>query len=200
MGQEKKPLKWDLGVRLFHWALVVAVTTSLLLGHFGPFVKTWHFWSGYAVGGLLIFRFAWGFIGGRHARFADFLYAPGTLFSYIKTLPRRRPSEWSGHNPLGSLAVFAFFFVLAAQVITGLIADDEIMNRGPFADWVSESARLEATAWHHTLSDVVLVLIALHIAAIAFYAVWKREDLLTPMITGRRRNRKVSSDDDHDQV
>ena len=41
--------------------------------------------------------------------------------------------------------------------------------------------------WHELAFRVLQGLIGLHLAAIAFYAVWKRENLVGPMITGARR-------------
>ncbi|MBN2628913.1 MAG: cytochrome b/b6 domain-containing protein [Rhodobacteraceae bacterium] len=179
---------WDPAIRVFHWALVVAVFAGWLLGHYGPLQMTWHFWAGYAVAGLVGFRLVWGIIGPKNARFASFLRSPRTVGAYVQTLPDRRPTAAAGHNPLGGWSIAAMLIVLAGQVATGLILDPEdYINTGPLAGLVSSDWNRWALGMHHRLGVVMAVLVGLHVAAIIFYRVWKREDLVTPMITGRRR-------------
>ena len=179
---------WDLFIRSFHWALAVAVIAGWLLGKFGPLQMTLHFWAGYATGGLILARLVWGVIGSPNARFVNFLRGPGAILAYARTLPRREAAQARGHNPLGGLSVVALLGVLAAQVATGLIIDpDDYINVGPLAEYVGSDWNRWALRWHHRLGLVLAILIGLHIAAILFYRFWKREDLVTPMITGRPR-------------
>ncbi|MFN3614503.1 MAG: cytochrome b/b6 domain-containing protein [Rubrimonas sp.] len=176
---------WDPALRVCHWALAAAVAAGWVLGKWGPGIMTWHFYVGYLVAGLLAFRLTWGLAGPRSARFGSFLRGPREVAAYAATLPRRQPSRWRGHNPLGGWASALLLALLAAQVGTGLVADaDDYLNRGPFAGAVSRQTALAAAGWHVTLSRVVLAMVALHLAAIAFYAVWKRENLVRPMLDG----------------
>lgn len=178
---------WDPAIRVFHWALAVFVCTSWALGEWGPSIMTWHFWSGYAIAGLLAFRLVWGVAGPATARFAQFLAGPVTVARYVATVPRRAPSRWHGHNPLGGWAVAVMLLLLIGQVTTGLVADpDDYINIGPLAHLVPEDVRFAAAAWHGRIATALLWVVILHVAAIAFYRVWKREDLVTPMITGRK--------------
>ena len=178
---------WDPLLRVFHWALAAGVAAAWLLGRFGPLDMTLHFWAGYVVLGLLAFRVVWGLIGPAPARFASFLYRPGAVAAYARGLFRRRPSGWRGHNPLGGVFVVALLVAVGAQAITGLFVDPEdYINVGPLAQHVSTEASRTALAWHAALAKVVLALVALHVAAIVFYRLWKREDLVRPMITGRK--------------
>lgn len=177
---------WDPLLRLFHWALAAAVTAGWLLGRFGPLQMTWHFWLGYAVCGLLAFRLVWGIIGPRTARFAAFVRGPGAVLAYLRTLPARQASPLRGHNPLGGWSVVAMLLVMAAQVVTGLTMDPEdYINTGPLAGYVSAGWNRQAVSLHGLLGNVLLGLVALHVAAILYYRLWKRQDLVTPMITGR---------------
>jgi cytochrome b len=189
--QTERVKLWDPVVRVLHWALAAAVATGWILGEFGPSIMTLHFWAGYAVLGLIALRLVWGVIGPRPARFATFLRGPGPVAAYARDVGERRPSYWRGHNPLGGWAVAALLIALAAQAGTGLFADaDDYLNVGPLAGWIEPRARLTAAAWHALLSTIVLALVILHVAAIVFYAVWKRENLVRPMIDGWKRVRK----------
>ena len=175
-------------LRAFHWLLVLGVVGGWLLGKFGPLQMTLHFWAGYLVAALLVFRLVWGFIGPATARFSQFLRGPRATLAYIRSLPARSPSRSYGHNPLGAWSVLALLGTLAAQVATGLIADpDDYINVGPLAGMVSSEWNRWALGMHHKLGWVLLALVALHLGAIVFYRAWKREDLVTPMITGRHR-------------
>lgn len=197
MADTDKPVQlaeirlWDLPLRLFHWALATAVTAAWLLGEFGPDVMTLHFWAGYAVIGLLAFRLVWGIVGPRHARFASFLYGPGTTLAYARTVFDRKPSYWPGHNPMGGAFVIAFLLVLAGQVATGLFADPEdYINVGPLASTVDAATNRLAGSLHETLSTLILLMVLLHVGMIGFYRRWKGEDLIRPMITGWKKVRK----------
>ena len=183
---------WDPALRLFHWALVICVVAAWGLGEFGPDIMTLHFYFGYAVTALLVFRLIWGLVGPATARFGHFLYGPGKTAAYAATLFERKPSYWRGHNPVGALAAFALLGILIAQVATGLASDpDDYINVGPLADFVGyDNARL-AAGLHHQIAPLLLILIGLHVAAIAFYKIWKRENLIYPMITGWKWVKKV---------
>ena len=52
---------------------------------------------------------------------------------------------------------------------------------------VSEATAYWLTSVHAANITVILVLIALHVLAITSYAVVKRQNLLWPMVTGRKR-------------
>ncbi|MCM5681685.1 cytochrome b/b6 domain-containing protein [Schlegelella sp. S2-27] len=174
---------WDLPTRLFHWALAACVIGLVVTSKIGGHAMAWHFRLGYAVLALLLFRLVWGMVGGHWSRFGSFLYGPGTIVRYLRGQGEARHRV--GHNPLGSLSVFGLLAVLAAQAGTGLFADDEIANMGPLARFVSTELSLRLT-WYHKVVGEPLVLgwVALHLLAIVFHAVVKRERLVVPMITG----------------
>jgi cytochrome b len=86
---------------------------------------------------------------------------------------------------LGSLSVFGLLGILAVQVGTGLVADDEIANTGPLISLVSGAVSSAATAWHKTGGQwLIFTLVGLHVAAILFYRLRKRIDLVGPMLHG----------------
>ncbi|HIV71049.1 MAG TPA: cytochrome b/b6 domain-containing protein [Candidatus Aquabacterium excrementipullorum] len=170
---------WDLPTRLFHWSLVAAVTTAIVTGKVGGTWMELHGKAGLFIVGLVAFRLAWGFLGSRYARFLTFLPTPGGILSYLK-------GQWqgAGHNPLGAFSVFGLLALLGAQAVTGLLGNDSNAFYGPLFALVDESFSNKLTGWHHQLSNVLLVLIGLHVAAIAFYLTFKRDNLVKPMVTG----------------
>ena len=177
---------WDLPTRLFHWALVGTVATGLWLGEYRGFSTiNLHFYFGYATAELLAFRLIWGVIGSESSRLRALVPSPRQLLAYVATLGRRTPSGVAGHNPLGGLSVLAMIVALIVQITTGLFAeDDSLFAEGPLSDYADNSTVLLMTSIHSISSRVILVLIAVHIAAVIFYLVWKRENLIKPMISG----------------
>ncbi|MDP1899497.1 MAG: cytochrome b/b6 domain-containing protein [Rubrivivax sp.] len=176
---------WDLPTRLFHWLLALAITGSVISGSIGGNAMLLHFRLGYLVLTLLAFRVLWGLVGGRWSRFSSFLYAPATVLRFLRG--QARPSEHLdvGHNPLGSFSVFGLLGMLALQVATGLVADDEIANVGPLNGLVSATTASLATGWHKNWGQwIILAMVALHVTAIVFYLMRKRINLVRPMLLG----------------
>lgn len=194
---EKTVLKerkvWSLPTRLFHWALAGTVLTGLYLGEFREFSTIQlHFYFGYATGGLLVFRLLWGLFGPAEARFSHLVPSPRSLVSYLKHVLARRPSGVAGHNPLGALSVLAMLAALAVQVMTGLGSEDDgLFSSGPLVPYLDSGTVLKMTAIHYWSSRVVMALVVLHLVAILFYRVWKRDDLVTAMVTGRKKVRET---------
>ena len=174
---------WDLPTRLFHWALVACVIGSLVSINIGGNAVGWHFRFGYAILTLLIFRLVWGFIGPRHARFASFPPNPAAAWRYL----RGREPHPAGHSPLGALSVYALLLSLTFQAVTGLFANDAIMWDGPLRGLVSNAVSDRLTALHQFNRLIVIGLVLLHLAAIAYYRFAKREPLVRTMVTGDRK-------------
>ena len=197
MGEMRREKIWDPVTRLWHWVLAVVVTTGWSLGEFMTFSTIdWHFYCGYAVLGLLAFRLLWGLVGPRPARLRDLLPGPRAVLAYVRQLPRRQPSGSPGHNPLGALAVLAMLLLLGAQAGSGLFVEsDDFFESGPLADEVPETVRDRMSWWHGMLSKGVLGIVTMHVCAIAFYWLWKKENLVWPMITGWKWVKVVSTDD-----
>lgn len=179
---------WDLPTRLFHWVLAACVIGSVVSAKVGGNAMAWHFRFGYVVFALLVFRILWGLVGGRWSRFASFVRPPAAVLRYLRG--RSDPAELTdvGHNPLGALSVVGLITILAIQVGSGLFADDEIANSGPLTALVSGATVSSLTTWHKSVGQwIVLVLVALHVAAILFYLVKKKVNLVRPMLTGDKQ-------------
>ena len=176
---------WDLPTRLFHWTLATAVVGSVISAKIGGNAMVWHFRLGALVLALLAFRVLWGLVGGRWSRFASFIYAPATVLRYLRGPTRPDEHLDVGHNPLGSASVFALLGFLVLQVATGLVADDEIANVGPLNRFASAGLVARASSWHKEYGQWLLIaLVLLHVAAIVFYFVRKRQNLVRPMLSG----------------
>jgi cytochrome b len=174
---------WDLPTRLFHWTLAVCVIGLVITANVGGNWMNWHLRLGYTVLSLLLFRLVWGFVGGHWSRFSTFIYGPATVLAYLRG--DGPPEHRIGHNPLGMLSVLALLCILLAQVGTGLIADDEIAYTGPLVRFVSGETISDATSYHKNVGKfIVLGLVVLHLLAIAFYKLVKKDNLVRPMVSG----------------
>ncbi len=175
---------WDLPTRVFHWSLALAVMVQVVTGRIGGGALVWHIRLGLFILALLAFRLVWGLVGGRWSRFGSFVYAPATVWRYLRGAHRPQEHLEVGHNPLGSMSVLAMLLLLSLQVATGLVADDEIATTGPLNRFVANATGLAATAWHKGLGKWLLVgLVVLHVAAIVFYRA-RGTNLIAPMVSG----------------
>ncbi|MCW5576390.1 MAG: cytochrome b/b6 domain-containing protein [Burkholderiales bacterium] len=185
-GGGKQPvLVWDVAVRVFHWALVLLIGFSWLSAEMDW--MDWHFYSGYAVLTLILFRILWGFAGSTHARFGDFLYGPSAIIAYLRTLPSRTAAKFAGHNPLGGISVLLILLCVLLQAGTGMFANDDILYEGPLYKHVSKDLSDLLTTIHKYNFNALLVLAGAHIAAVLYYLLWKSENLVKPMFTGRKQ-------------
>lgn len=187
---------WDPVTRLWHWILVLAVGIGWGFGRFMSFdTIAWHFYLGYLTLGLILFRCLWGFIGPASVRIRALLPKPAELWSYLRHLGRRQPSGTPGHNPLGSISAILMLLAIGAQAITGLfIVSDDFFESGPLSNYVSEATVNRLTWWHHLNADIILVLVLTHVGAILFYLLWKKENLVKPMLTGWKWVRREKRD------
>jgi cytochrome b len=176
---------WDLPIRLFHWAIVLLVAFSYVSAHYGW--MEYHFLSGYSILTLLLFRLVWGFVGSETARFRSFLVSPLRGLGHLTRFGRREPDNQIGHNEAGGWMVLAMLLLLLAQAGTGLFATDDALSQGPLAQFVSTDTSEKLSTVHSINFNLILGAIALHVLAIIAYAVVKRQDLVRPMLTGKKR-------------
>jgi cytochrome b len=170
---------WDLPTRLFHWLLAALALFSFVTAKVGGAWIQWHFYSGYTIVSLVLFRLLWGFAGSRYACFATFLKGPREIVAFV-----RSGSTVAGHNPLGALSVLAILASLLVQGTTGLFATDDIVNEGPLAELVASPTAAILTRIHRWNEWLLLVLVGLHLAAVLYYLLVRRRNLIVPMLTG----------------
>jgi cytochrome b len=177
---------WDAPTRLFHWALVLLIATLWWTGE--QRTLDWHRLAGYGVLGLLLFRLAWGFAGSTTARFSSFVAGPRRVARYVRhDMFRKTSAGHPGHNPLGGWSVVVMLVLLSVQIALGMVAVDvDGIESGPFSYLMSFEAGRQAAELHHLLFNLLLAVIALHVLASLFYLLYRREDLIRPMIFGSR--------------
>ena len=184
---DRSRLVWDLPVRIFHWVLVLAVIGAFVTNRLCVAYFHYHLLCGYTVIVAVLFRVVWGFVGTRHARFADFIRGPREIWRYLRALLRRVEAVHAGHNPLGGLMVIALLGGLLLQAGLGLFSNDEIFNAGPFNALLGHDLSRLVSSLHRRLFYLIAAAIVLHVGAVLWHQWGKKEDLLRPMITGRKR-------------
>ncbi|MFL5273800.1 MAG: cytochrome b/b6 domain-containing protein, partial [Anaeromyxobacteraceae bacterium] len=178
---------WDVPVRAVHWAQAALVVISVATGFTGGNALRIHRRSGYALLVLVVFRVLWGFLGGRHARFAAFLRGPRAVVAFVRDTAAARRPACAGHNPLAGWMVLALLAVLLVQGATGLFANDDIAFEGPLAAVVSKAVSDLLTSMHRTDAILLLALVAMHLGAVLFHVVVERRNPVPAMFTGRKR-------------
>jgi cytochrome b len=194
-AEPERRLVWDLPLRLFHWLFAGSVLASWATAQLGVSWMKWHLRLGYWTMGLLVFRILWGLAGPRHARFSSFLAGPRRIWRHARELTSAGHALNSvGHNPLGGLMVIFMLLLAVLQVGTGLFATDDITWSGPYNPSVSSATAKLLTRIHHINFNVIWLAIAVHIAAILFYALVKKDNLVPAMLTGWKPAEAVPAD------
>ena len=180
-GSGRRIILWDVPVRLIHWALVVLLAALWWTWRIGR--TEFHEQLGYVTLGVLLFRLYWGVFGSATARFGQFVKGPREIAAYL----RGRSSPQVGHNPIGALSVLLLLGAMLIEVGVGLFAQDlDGIEAGSLAQYVSYDTAEAARAWHALLFNMILAIVALHVLAILFYLVVRQDNLVGPMITGRK--------------
>jgi len=203
MGNEIRV--WDLLIRIFHWGLVLTFSIAYLSGDEESGL---HIYSGYVVLALIAFRVLWGLIGTRYARFSNFVYSPGTVIHYLKSLIAKKPKRYIGHNPAGGAMVIVMLICLFVVSTSGLkvyaiekglgplagnspalitirsaYADSEHGENGHGEDEEAEEFWEEI---HEASSNFMLFLIFLHITGVIVSGRLHNEHLVKAMLTGKK--------------
>lgn len=183
---------WDLPTRLFHWGLLCCVAGAVITAYMEQL--EWHMRFGQGVVTLLLFRLVWGVVGGHWSRFPSFSYGPLTIFRYLRW-QRQASQHWdAGHSPLGAMSVWAMLWLLLAQVLTGMVADDEIATTGPLIRFVSGAISSGATTWHKAYGQyIIYFLVAMHVTALIVYA-RRGKRLVGAMISGDKPRQMLAPD------
>jgi len=190
---------WDVLIRIFHWSLVLGFSIAYLTGEEG---SNLHIYSGYVVLGLITFRVLWGFIGTRYARFSNFVCSPKAVKQYLKDLAINKPKHSVGHNPAGGWMVIAMLSVLFVVTVSGLKVYAIEEGLGPLAgappvvtiisaaqaddDSEDEEAESYWEEIHEVSSNLMLLLVFLHIGGVIISSRLHNEHLVRAMVTGKK--------------
>ncbi len=208
---------WDPLVRLFHWSLVLTFSIAYLSGEEE---SNLHIYAGYVVLGLIVFRVVWGLVGSRYARFSDFVTSPATVVRYLKGLFAGKPQHYVGHNPAGGWMVIAMIICLFIVSVSGLKVYAIEEGLGPLAGEIpaltlvsparaddddhrghrkeikghdeDEAAEEFWEELHEVSSNIMLLLIIVHIGGVILAGRLHDENLVKAMITGK----KIGNTDD----
>tara|TARA_A200000113_G_scaffold37940_1_gene31000 strand:+ start:734 stop:1417 length:684 start_codon:yes stop_codon:yes gene_type:complete len=187
----QKVLVWDIPTRVFHWLLVFSLLAQYATAEWLENAVQWHFYIGYFTLFLVIFRILWGFVGTQYARFSSFVTGPRKVIRYLKTLFDKDSMPSIGHNPLGGWFVIAMLVLVAVQAISGLFMTDDIFLDGPYRPLADEKTLALMNSLHHLAFDILLYVIALHIAAVFFYSIYKKQKLVPAMLHGKKVSKAV---------
>lgn len=182
--QTKENNVWDPLIRLFHWILVLACSVAYFTQE-----KDYelHLQSGYLVLGLVGLRVLWGFLGTTHARFRDFVFSPGEVVRYLKSVAAGSAQRYMGHNPAGGMMVVAMLLNLLIITLSGVALDGAENRAGPLADSMLFLYTDMIKSLHELATDIWVVMVALHLLGVVHTSIVHRENLVRSMVTGRKR-------------
>lgn len=186
-GSSAKPAEseiWDLPIRLVHWMLVLCLVILFVSVNNG-----WmrlHFYAGYALSALLVFRLLWALVGTTYARFSGFDLSLKRAVTALGGLVSGRYQSAAGHNAAGSWMVVVLLVVLFAQVISGLVYTDDVFWYGPWFFAAPEWAQDLAGRLHPRLPALILALAGTHIVAVMYHRFRLKEPLIGAMVHGRK--------------
>ncbi len=184
MNSRKSILVWDLPIRIFHWSLATCFFGAWITHEMEASGFWLHTIFGYSALTLVLWRLAWGFMGTRYARFRNFVTAPAATLAYLRAVTSRPKPEPVGHSPSGGWAIIAMLALIGVQASSGLFNGGELMMEGPWFHTLPGWAKDFSHELHEISFNILLGLVGLHLAAIVFYAIrWKR-NLVPAMLTG----------------
>lgn len=181
----KTILIWDLPLRLFHWLFAASFAGAWLTAESDEWLSL-HTFLGYLMLGLIAFRLVWGFIGGRHARFADFMHGPRAGLDYLRLALMGRAPRQLGHNPAGSQAIYLLLGLGLLASLSGIFVQGGEEQHGAAAGWLGYALGKAIKEGHELLASLMLLVVFAHLAGVALESWWYRENLARAMVDGRK--------------
>jgi len=188
---------WDIPTRIFHWSLASLFLFLILSVKVFDNMMEWHMRAGYAVLALILFRILWGLFGSHFSRFTQFLRSPVTALRYLGGIVSGKAEHTLGHNPAGGWMVIFLLLGMGLQGLTGLFISDEIFWDAPFYGALSDDLTSIAGQIHHTLQNVLIGFVCVHIAAVLWHRFRYQDPLIGAMIHGNKPSGQASSESEH---
>lgn len=171
-NQKQSVLVWDVPIRIFHWLLVVSFAGAWLTSE-SEAQQMIHYAFGYSACTLVLFRIIWGIVGTRYARFSQFIKGPAETIRHIKLLMTGSEHSSLGHNPAGAIAMISLMILILLIGLTGYWSVKEFLG-----DFMSEA--------HETISNITLVIVAIHVGAAIIMSFLQKENLVKSMVSGKK--------------
>ncbi|MCD1125940.1 cytochrome b/b6 domain-containing protein [Jinshanibacter sp. LJY008] len=165
--------RWDGVVRITHWCVALGFLINRL--HITEPGKTLHQIVGLTVAALVIVRLIWGMTGAKGpARLSAIIPTCSAIRQHLEEVRQRSAHRSLGHNPIGAMSIWLFWFLLPLVALTGWAQDTALIDRWPVDEW------------HYWLVNSVTVLVGLHILAVVALSLWLKRNLIAAMLPGRR--------------
>lgn len=177
---------WDLPTRIFHWLLAIVFVFMIISGEQDSLME-WHFYGGYLLAGLVVFRIIWGVLGTKYSKFKSFATSPNSVFSYLKSIFTKQHKHYVGHTPAGGYMIFVLLGLISIQILTGTATTDDIIWEGPFYSVLSSDITTLAGQVHHLLQNALQVIVGIHVLAIIYYKLILKESLAPAMLHGKKQ-------------
>lgn len=171
----RSTLVYDLPTRLFHWLFSGLFLLSFIIAETvddESLVFSYHMLSGLLLGGLVIWRIVWGFIGTEHTRFSGFNLNPIHLKDYFVGMLSGSKKHWLGHNPASSWAAAAMFILALGLAITGYLMSTG--NKEAFEDV------------HELMANTFIVVVILHVAGVILHSIRHQDAIALSMVDGKK--------------
>lgn len=171
---------WDVYVRIFHWSLVCAFAVAFFT-HTSEWYRVIHVRAGYVAGALLLSRIVWGFAKTGYGSFKSFPFSPLQASRHLYRLVKGNARRYIGHNPIGSLVIYAMLITGITAVVSGWL----VFNEG----WLIDQPMLLQNIHFYTTWGW-LGLVITHVLGVITESVLHHDNLIIAMITGRKRTSK----------
>jgi cytochrome b len=171
----RKQLIYDLPTRIFHWSFAGLFVFSFFIAKTvddeNP-AFSYHMLAGLMLGGLVMLRLFWGFVGTKYARFTSLALHPRDLVGYGKGILTGSKQRWAGHNPASSWAALIMMTCALMLAVSGIL--------------MSSGYKETFEDIHELFANAFLVTVLLHVAGILLHALRHQDGIALTMFSGKK--------------